>query len=257
MGTAMVTTHFGFKMRLQLNDWVDQHIYATGNFEDETASTIEALLEAGDVCIDVGANIGFFTLLMAQCVGASGSVWAFEPSPATRERLLRNVQLNQLTQVTVREEAVSNADGQRLFFGGADDHSGIASLRPLQVGSRSYEVRTCTLSACLPPSLAPRLIKMDIEGAEALALEGMRGLLEARHPDLIIEVTDPFLREMGSSGAELHGFLAQLGYSMYRIDWDGLVHYDHWDRGLASQFNALFTVRKELPGQLHLKSLMA
>jgi FkbM family methyltransferase len=255
MGKAIVTTHFGFKMELYLHDWVDQHIYATGNYEDMTAMTISALLNPGDTCIDVGANIGFFSLLMAKCVGVDGSVLAFEPSPQTRGKLLYNIKLNQVTHVTVREEAVANVDGESLFFGGSEDHSGIANLRPLQLSNTSYEVRTCKLTSCIPETMKPQLIKIDIEGAEHLALQGMRELLQAQHPDIIIEMSDHFLREMKSSSAEVYAFLMQFGYHMYRIDWDGLIAYDDWDSTLPTQFNALFTVRKALPSQLVLKGV--
>jgi FkbM family methyltransferase len=253
IGRATVSTHFGFKMELHLHDWVDQYIYASGTYEETTARTMAALLRPGDTCIDVGANVGFFTLLMATSVGPTGAVWAFEPSPTTRARLLRNIQLNQVAHVTLREEAVSNVDGERLFFGGPEDHSGVASLRPAQASSTSYEVRTCRLSTCLPESLRPSLIKMDIEGAEYLALQGMRELLQAHHPDLIIEMSRQHLLEMGTSPAEICTFLTQFGYRMYWFDSDGLVACHRCDETWPPEFNALFTLRQSLPAGIVLK----
>ena len=257
MGRAIISTHYGFKMELQLHDWVDQHIWATGNYEDSTALTIEILLNRGDTCVDLGAHIGFFTLLMAQRVGPEGAVWAFEPSPQVRTRLLRNLTLNHVTNVTVREEAVADVDGKRRFFSGTDDHSSIASLRSLQSSSDSFEVRTCQLSSCFSGSIRPRLIKMDIEGAEHLALQGMKELLQDQYPDVILEMSDHFLKEMGSSSIEVYIFMTRLGYRMYRIDWDGLIGYQGWDSSLPTQFNALFTVTEFLPRQLNLKAVVA
>jgi FkbM family methyltransferase len=253
MGKATVTTRFGFKMELELRDWVDQHIYVTGNYEDTTAMAIEALLQPGDSCVDIGANVGFFTLLMAKRVGSNGSVWAFEPSSETRRRLVHNLALNRVTHVTVCDEAVSDVDGTQIFFGGRHDQSGIASLRPIQGSTASYEVRTCKLTSSIPQSMTPRLIKIDIEGAEHLALRGMSPLLQAERPDIVLEMSDHFLREMGSSSGEVHAFLSGFGYEMYVIDWDGFIRYSRWDDALPTQFNALFTVRKFLPSQLTLK----
>ena len=252
MGMATVSTRFGFKMELRLDDWVDQHIYATGLYEDFSASTIAALLSPGDGCVDLGANIGFFTLLMASCVGPHGSVWAFEPCPPTRERLVRNVRLNALSHVTVREEAVSNVDGESEFFGGTGNHSGIASLRPVS-STDVYKVRTCRLSKCLPANMKVRLIKMDVEGAEQVALLGMMDLLRDQQPDIVLEMSDEFLKEMGSSSAEMYNLLQQCGYRMYQIDWDGLIAHERWSESLPTQFNALFTVRDALPKQLNVK----
>jgi FkbM family methyltransferase len=253
IGRATVSTQFGFKMELHLHDWVDQHIYASGTYEEMTARTMAALLSPGDTCIDVGANVGFFTMLMATCVGSQGFVCAFEPSPPTRARLLRNVRLNQATQVTVREEAVTDIDGECLFFGGPDDHSGVASLRPGQASGRTYEVHTCRLTTCLPESLRPSLIKLDIEGAEYLALHGMSEMLQTQHPDLIVEISRPQLADMGSSPSEVCALLTQWGYRMYRIDWDGLIACQKCDEVWPTEFNALFTRRQSLPAGLSLK----
>ena len=257
LGTATVKTHHGFKMCLRLHDWVDQHVWATGNYEDSTALTIAALLNAGDVAVDIGANIGFFTLLMAQRVGPSGVVWAFEPSSATRQRLLANIELNQVGHVKVRKEAISDREGEAPFFAGNDDHTGLASLRALGADDSSYRVRTSRLGACIDADPPPRLIKIDIEGAEHLALLGMREILAAHHPDLIIEMSDHYLAQMGSSSSEVYTFLCDLGYRMYVIHWDGVSACARWDDSLPVQFNALFTVRTHLPPQVPVTALTA
>ena len=214
MGRACVRTHYGYRMELRLNDWGDQHIYATGSYEDSTAQTMASLLknpagESGGLCVDIGASTGFFTLLMATHVGTGGEVWAFEPAPQTRERLHRNIAINQLAHITVRSEAASDTAGNTPFFDGPSDHSGVASLRPLDSTSTPFEVRTCRLVDCLPSSAKVHLIKLDVEGAEHKALLGMAPLLQAQHPDLILELSDGFLKQMGSSAAEVHAMLVQ------------------------------------------------
>jgi FkbM family methyltransferase len=252
MVSATVSTHFGFTMTLDLRDWVDQHIFATGDYEAASAGTIAALLQPGDFCVDAGANVGFFSLLMATRVGAGGAVWAFEPAPATRARLAHNVRINGLTNVTIRSEALSNVDGEQRFWAGPTDHSGIASLRPLHGLEHSYDVRTARLTSCLPRDTVPRLIKMDVEGAEYLAILGMVDLLQASHPDILIEISDHFLKELGSSSREVCSTLIDLGYGMYVVGWNGLAKCTRWTPSLPTQFNALFTSRTSLPATLTL-----
>jgi FkbM family methyltransferase len=253
MGKSVVRTWPGFQMELELNDWVDQHIWATGAYEDTTSDAISCLLRPGDCAIDLGANIGYFTLLMSKCVGKTGCIWSFEPAPSVRQRLLRNLKLNKTENVIVREEAVSNADGATLFFSGEQNHSGIGSLRPLSVGAINYQVKTCRLDSCLPQSLIPQLIKIDVEGAEFFAIEGMLSLLGKHHPDLVVEMSGKFLAELGKSSLELFELLQGLGYQMYHLDWDGLVECKQWDQSLPDQFNALYTTRKHLPHNIRLK----
>jgi FkbM family methyltransferase len=247
IGKKTVKTHFGFRMKVDVREFVDQHIYATGNYEDSTAQTIAGLLSPGDCCVDGGANIGFFTLLMSQRVSPGGTVLAFEPFPSTRDRLACNLALNQVTNVMVREEALSDRDGRSRFFAGQEGRSGNASLRSVDGAVQVIEVITRRLPACLPAGLRPRLIKLDVEGAELRALRGMEELLRDEHPDLVIEVSDHFLKEMGSSAVDLYQFLTQFGYAMYQIDWNGVIRHERWEPTLPQQFNALFTVRPQLP----------
>jgi len=253
LGSATVGTHHGFKMDLDLRDWVDQHIYATGDYEDYTGKTILGLIGPGDAVADIGANVGFFTLLMARGVGPGGKVVAFEPAPTTRVRLLRNIALNRLANVEVREEAVADAEGEATFYSGPVKHSGVASLRAHGESDGSYKVRTSRLESCVPPGFRLRLIKMDVEGAEYRALVGMRNLLDRDGPDVIVEVSAHFLRDMGTSAQALIDFLLRLGYRMYWIDWNGLVMQSGWHEHLPQQFNALFTRRPALPEGLVVK----
>jgi FkbM family methyltransferase len=248
MGAACVTTRQGFHIQLQLDDWVDQHVYATGNYEDATAATMSALIGPGDLCVDIGANIGFFTLLLAKRVGPDGKVWAFEPSPVTRERLAHNVAINHFGHVAVRDEAISDSAGRCTFYGGPSNHSGTASLRPRSTVGQVYDVETRPLTACLPPGTKPDFIKIDVEGAEHLVLRGMSDILHTHHPDVIIEMSDPFLRQMGSSSRDLYDFFRAHGYEkMYAIQSGALVEHGEWSAALGDQFNALFTVREAIP----------
>jgi hypothetical protein len=93
MGKRTVRTKYGFRMKLELSDWVDQHIFATGDYEPDVVAVIRNCLHQGMTAVDVGANVGFFSLLFAKLIGPSGNVLAFEPQPVVLTRLRENIRL--------------------------------------------------------------------------------------------------------------------------------------------------------------------
>ncbi len=245
----VVRTRRGFLLQIDQADWLGRHVYVTGEYEPETSDVMEALLRPGDTMVDIGANIGYFTLLAAQRVGASGSVHAFEPVNATRESLLANISLNHFKdRIQVHSEAVSNHSGELNFFVGPPDHRGTSSLRQLEHASETVTVPTAPLSELLPPDTSVQLVKIDVEGAEYSVLEGMRPLLESQHPHLILEMTDEYLRGMGHSAAMIRDELHNLGYHMYAIQANGLIPLRPEDPEPAAQYNALFSTDDSLAG---------
>ncbi|MCU1384017.1 MAG: FkbM family methyltransferase [Acidobacteria bacterium] len=243
----------GFRMQIDGSSQTGRMLYATGEYESETTRIVTRFLAPGDTMIDVGANIGYFTILGARRVGPRGRVVAFEPVGRVRERLTYNLQLNDLTNVTVRDEALSAQSGAAEFFTGPQDDSGLASLRPLAASTR-VSVMRARLDDLWDADQPIALIKIDVEGAEMAALEGMAGCLTRHSPDVIVEVTDEYLRALGASAAALVGFLTGQGYSMYRIDHDRLAPVAAAGLGdCPSQFNAFFTKRPLPGGRLRLQ----
>lgn len=239
----------GFRLQIDGSSQTGRILYATGEYESETSRLVHRLLGPGQTMIDVGANIGYFTVVGARAVGPKGHVVAFEPVAAVRERLLCNVRLNQLTNVTIREEALSVRSGTAVLFTGPENDTGLASLRPL-AASAQVNVVQARLDDLWDSTRPIALIKIDVEGAELAALQGMSECLSRDSPDLIVEVTDEYLRAMGSSAASLVAFLLVCGYSMFRIDGTGLVQVEGVEglKHCPSQFNALFTKRTDIAG---------
>ncbi len=246
-GRRRVRTRRGFPLAVDLDDWGGQYVYLTGEYEEPTARAIEALLAPGDTAVDVGANFGYFTVLAGRRVGRGGRVVAFEPLPAMRRELEANVALNQLPQCRVRSEAVSDRAGAAALFEGPAGNPGLSSLRALADAGPPLEVETVTLDEALAGDEPVALVKIDVEGAELKVLRGMAGLVERRRPDVVLEVTDRFLREMGDSAEALFRRARDWGYRIYRIDWPGLVPVEAGAEGLPDQFNALLTARESLP----------
>lgn len=149
-----------------------------GSYESEKQHAIADRLNDGDVFFDVGANVGFYTLLAAKYVGATGQVVAFEPFPGNVSFLQRHMTLNHLENVELFEAAVSDQAGTGKFSPGPDGCTG----RLGGDGQLAVELVTLddlTVSGRIP---FPDVIKIDVEGAEFQVLKGAAKLLSDRHP---------------------------------------------------------------------------
>ncbi|WP_315852070.1 FkbM family methyltransferase [Tautonia rosea] len=199
------------------------------------------MLQPGDLVVDIGANIGFFTLLAAQCVGASGRVLAFEPMPETNADLREILTLigsrTSSCMTTLRPIAMAT------FYPGPVDHCGTSSLRPVEGGRKAICVRTARFDGLLPQGQRVALVKIDVEGAEYHAIEGMIGQIERDHPDLVVEVTDRYLQPLGHSAQDLCHRLCDLGYRAYSIEHEELCLLNIKKSNFSGQFNAVVSGR--------------
>lgn len=183
--------------------------YLLGIAEPDVVAVFERHLSRGGVALDLGANVGFFTLVCAALVGDEGRVVAFEPLPANAAALRRNVELNVLDHVTVVEAAVTDYEGvTTLTIGDSDQEASIALENR---GDQAIDVQTVTLDAEMRRrGLAPTLVKIDVEGAEEAVIRGALELLREHRPVVLCEVHDD--RPSMSKGAPR--MLAELGYEL-------------------------------------------
>jgi FkbM family methyltransferase len=172
------------------------------------------LLRPDMTVADVGAHWGLYTLLAA---GTARRVIAFEPSRENARILRRNVSLAGAANVEVRQEVVSDVDGDVPFF----DYAGRAWGTTMMTGQLAHDSMTEVLRPGVRlDSLAdpPDLIKMDVEGVEERALRGAARLLETGAPILVLEVHSTRLLQQGSSEEALAGWLVERGYDITRLD---------------------------------------
>jgi FkbM family methyltransferase len=158
------------------------HSYWLGNYEADKQRLLQKLLREGDCFLDIGANVGFHTLLAAALVGRSGRVVAFEPLPQNLAFLRRHLLLNRIRNVTAYEAAVSDAPGMVTF----NESCGPSMGRIDSIGSLT--VQAVTLDDLwhggeFPP---PRAVKIDVEGAEDAVLRGAAKLLAAARPVVVL-----------------------------------------------------------------------
>jgi FkbM family methyltransferase len=242
----VVRTWHGFDMLVDGESQAGRILYATGLYERDVAATIERLLEPGATFIDGGAHIGFFSIFASRRVGSSGRVIAFEPARATRDILQRNTTINRCTNVTIRAEGLGRSAGAAMLAHPARFESGHATMRSVAMSVSREEIPVVALDDELDALGLVHAVKLDLEGGELDALKGMQRLLASQHPDVIVEVTDTFLRDAGGSAIELYQLMTSLGYLPFFIRHDGLDPVKSegaWQQYVPTQFNALFTVR--------------
>jgi len=202
-----------------LYSFIYRYIYplALGFTEPGTATLTKKLLKEGMTCVDLGAGKGIYTLLAAKIVGEKGRVFAFEPAPDNFEILKRNVR--RLKNVTVIQKAISNRTGTaQLFLSPSDSVS--HRIYGAQDGRNSIEVEVTTLDDFFKDKDCKiDLVKMDIEGAEMRALEGIEKIIKQTKDLAIITEFYPKLLEL--SGFLPKRFLEKLteyGFKLYLID---------------------------------------
>jgi len=170
--------------------------YWLGAYEPELVDAIHDLVKPGMVAFDVGANIGYITLLLARAVGGTGRVVAFEALPDNVGRLRQDVALNPEREwIQVVHAAVMDKSGTASFLIGPSDDMGKvqgSAGREIEYGA-AISIPSLSLDdyVWLQGGPAPQVIKMDIEGGEVLALPGMRGVLRQARPIMLIEMHGP------------------------------------------------------------------
>jgi len=159
------------------------HGYWLGRYEPEEVAVFTSLVHSGAALFDVGAHVGYYTLVASRLVGPSGQVVAFEPNPRNLGYLRRHVLLNDCANVRVIAAAVADVAGQATFEEGASDAEGA-----LASGGR-LDVEVVTLDALAydtPGVHPPSVLKIDVEGAEQRVLLGAERILAEAQPDILL-----------------------------------------------------------------------
>jgi FkbM family methyltransferase len=167
--------------------------FLTGEYEGPVQEAIASMAREGDVFYDIGANLGYFSILAARLVGASGAVYAFEPVPANAAAVGRNARLNRFGNIVVLEVAVSRRTGRSELYlarhvGGAALKS--AGVPPDLAGSIAVDTSSIDDLVSFRRIRPPDVVKIDVEGAELDVLQGMRTVLRESNPGVILEVDD-------------------------------------------------------------------
>jgi FkbM family methyltransferase len=196
--------------------------FSQDEYEVATTKVIKKFVKEEMNVINIGANIGYFTLLIARQVGPKGKVISFEPSLTTAKFLQQNIDANGYKNVEVHAKAVSNKSGiSNLWIGGSSTHNFVSELKAQSYPQLSnIQVETTTMDDFLK-NRDPRIdfILMDAEGSEKYILEGMQQTLENNpHLEIITEYNPYALRLAETDGCSFLDLIENLGFSIFLID---------------------------------------
>lgn len=216
------------KARVWPGDVIGKSLYVSGLFERQEVQFIKHVLQPGMIFFDIGANMGFYSLIAAKRLGESGKIHSFEPNPRMFEELKYNIDLNGFSNVKLNCLALA-------------DRTRVARLSRYERGKEVYcslsdrnfpgadiigydDVRVETLYNYVKKMGINRidLIKMDVEGAELMVLQGALSLLESGVPRMIIfELAQINVAGFGYHCEEVLDLLRSFGYTIYKLDNDG------------------------------------
>lgn len=206
---------FGMCLFLDEHDSLNLSIHA--EHEPVLTKFIRSVVPRGSNGIDVGAHIGYFSLLLADTIGPDGNVTSLEANPTNFALLQQTVNENGLTQIVPLHRAVTEKDGTitlSVSTGDSVDH------RIFSVGDREeIEVPCTSLDSVVPKNSTIDFIKMDIQGAEGFALEGMRRLIADQENLILVSEFEPWgLEESGYGAKRYTETLISLGFSLYDLN---------------------------------------
>ena len=217
----------GFWMQLD-RDAFDDRAFFFGGFDDAFVRDVGRLVRPGERAVDVGAQKGFFTLLLARAVGDTGAVLAIEADPAALELLQEHCERNSVSVMRIADSAVGEREGDEITFL-LSDQIGWSSRfpNPMQAAHvrRSLTLRTRTVDALVAERLddiaSPiALVKIDVEGSELRVLTGMPALLREHTPILWMEINESSIAAAGATPGEIEELLAPFGYRFYLPDYE-------------------------------------
>ena len=205
-------------MFTQNNDGLALSIFKI--YEPNQTEIVKKYVRKGDIVIDIGAHVGYYTLLMAQLVGKNGKVYSFEPDPVNFQLLKKSVEINGFENVVLIQKAVSNiTDKVKLFLG--DDDSAINRIYDAKLGDakESIDVDSVTIDEYFKENdELINFIKLDSEGSEVKIINGMKQFLSRNKKLVMMTEFFPFL--IKKSGDEPNQYLKSLeksGFSIYNI----------------------------------------
>lgn len=196
-------------MYVDLRSGVSRGIYAKGEFDPKVFEPICSALRAGGTFLDVGANVGFYSMLALDAVGSSGAVHAFEMDERPRRCLRKTIAHEGISNLFLHECAVGNQDGSIGVAMHEDSgNSGVVETG----GQRQIAMRKLDTWWHESGTRNIRAIKMDIEGAELLALQGAEEMLRAERPVMVCEADEELQARFGYGQKQLLDCLAGLSY---------------------------------------------
>ena len=212
---CVVKLRSGALIHVDPSDYLQLLIYYLGTFESYCLPYLKSCVSSGGTVVDVGANIGFYTLESSRAAGPRGHVIAIEAAPSNARALKDNIDLNQLTNATVINVAVGESTGSGTLSLSREGNLGMFTLGNTSGSPAvSYTVEVRRIDDILEENniSSVDLIKIDIEGSEYRALRGAVRTLQTCRPTILIELSDQALQRNQSSTKAVKELLRSFGY---------------------------------------------
>ncbi|WP_148589315.1 FkbM family methyltransferase [Streptomyces sp. WAC01526] len=218
----LVRTRFGAAMAVDTQDLIQRFVYLFGLWEPHMTHWLQRRLRPGDTYIDVGANVGYFSLLASQLVGEEGRVVAIEASPTFHARVLQHAEINGCSNLRTVNAAVADERKTVTLILASSSNMGAASIVPYGGPAEStLDVEAYPLPQVLDADdiAGARVIKIDVEGAEGAVIRGLAPVLDKLRPDaeITVEVTPERMENLGDSADELLAIMREHGFHVYRL----------------------------------------
>lgn len=221
---------FDLKLKVKTEDVVGRHLYKYQVHEPALSAFLadQLTFEPDDVVIDIGANIGWYSLILERLAPDGVSIFSFEPDPLNFELLEHNLRLNAANKVTAIQKALADEDGEQTLYQHDNKNLGRHSLLPLQEG-KSVTVSTTSLDHFWDAHdlglRTPRFIKIDIEGYELLALRGANSILE-RCPQILCEYSPAYMRQGNIEPGDLIALFTGHGFQPHEMQANVMTPVD-------------------------------
>ncbi|WP_399088163.1 FkbM family methyltransferase [Streptomyces sp. BBFR2] len=221
-------TRFGATIAVDTQDLIQRYLYLFGTWEPNLTGWLASRLKPGDTFVDVGANIGYYSLLASHLVGESGNVVAIEASPTFHKVLAANAAANRCGNLRAVNAAISDREETLTFTLASSHNMGANSIVPYAGEAEStFEARAWLLTDVLTSDevARARVIKIDVEGAEGAVVRSLEPILDRLRPDveLAVEVTPQRMAGLGFSVEELLETFTSRGFHVYRMANDYAV----------------------------------
>ncbi|RFC54202.1 FkbM family methyltransferase [Brumimicrobium aurantiacum] len=215
--------HDGLKLKLKIDDWIQEKIYFTGEYEKAELNVLRQYLKKGGVFLDVGANLGWYSLHASKMVGENGKIISFEPFSTNYSALKTHVSINSIHNIVVERKAVGNALGTLTMYNDEQEGNlGMVTAKFVENAKKEL-VDVITIDNYVEQHTlrTVNFIKIDTEGFELATLEGMRKTLQNFSPKILIEILDDVAGE--DNYQKVHEFLYDLGYHKFYISDEGII----------------------------------
>ncbi|MEM9950748.1 MAG: FkbM family methyltransferase [Chloroflexota bacterium] len=222
--TEEITYLDRFKLHLNTQSHIEWHLFINGVYEPHIHKVFRKNITKGDTVMDIGANIGVHTLYLSQLVGHEGKVISLEPFPPVLEKLNANLSRNNIENVTVESVAASDTPSERPMVNVYSNNEGTASLWHEEANGIRHVVSVTTIDEIVEKHqlTSLKLIKMDIQGSEALALKGAQNTLRNFRPVIIFEYDESWQVANVSLDSVINS-LGEIGYQLWGINQNGEI----------------------------------